>query len=751
MALINLTRQSISLTASAFFFAIFVLFAPSASAQEERDLGSVVKFSQGLSQLFKSPKTTDSAEPEEDASLVSSATASYQSVLPVPQSAGLVVEISSLTSLDAGIKEFFKGTSDTEFSILSSLRLTEFRRVLAKISQDAPLGVLVFTRNAPLELAVVLPVEQKDFQGFVESLTSACKCAKPQFNEQKDVANFQLKFKETVDVVAKVVNERYIAIVPAGSEALFTDLQPSFLRADTTPPQGLKAPVLIFEGTPTGLANLTAANRPIWGELAQAVEVLKRERNIALELDVNKIRDYIAQNLQRVRIEVGVDEYGLYTATETTPRPNSEGSRRISSYHVVTPLNTEADRFFSVLPDVEAALAGQTEFTSVLTQALPKPFNRLRFVEYSLTLPTDGELLGESWLFYLEVDDAEEFAKELIIPKAREIGRYIGSKTASDAASQLMGNLAERRQSRQFSRRNPPRRAADPERASAVGGALGSALGGLLGESAGEETAMKENRINGYKTYISDIETYVRQTALMRAEEQGYQSPSLFSELFKGDRPLASGIGLLMAAVENGNDMQAFFLQSSNAQALEVDQSPLIARKGYLVILDKNHILYGLGNQDLLRLGISNYRSLSNPRVRYLSQTPDPDAPYALKRLGMQIPDLAHTNMVAAVRIDPSSAQAYYRWIRDYYFPNLPLVVEETLSPQTPKALLVTSVTPQSEIARFVLPHATTSNLFETFANGMTPLQAVLSGQKSGASADGGSESSGEDLDDLFE
>ncbi len=301
----------------------------------------------------------------------------------------------------------------------------------------------------------------------------------------------------------------------------------------------------------------------------------------------------------------------------------------------------------------------------------------------------------------------------------------MGSKQAADAASQLFGTMAERRLARQNASRRPvpERRRANPERAAEVGGTLGSLIGGLVGESVGEETAMKEHRINGFRTYVSDIETYVRQTALMKAEKEGNYSSSGASAIKSAAFSPAEA---LISIIQNDGELQRKLLQSANEEAAQVDQTPLFAREGYLVVLNKNAILFCLGNQDLLKLGINNYRATRERNVNYIAQTRDLDGPVSLKRLGAFIPDLNSSNIIGSMRVDSAAIQAFYRWLQSYYFPNAPAFSYPELPTDTPKLLVVSSVYPNRAIQRFVLPHQTTSNLLKTYADGANLSELLL-------------------------
>ena len=742
---------------SGWFFAFFVAFLildassirPTFGADQDRtsgDLSTIFKFTEGFSNLMKSPKEEeankdDVPEPEPNVPRVEG--------LPIPPNAGVILQLSSLKALDRAVGEFSVQTGGDRFSILTALRLTAYRSALNCVNANSPAAVVVFCDAVPPRIAVVLPVARKHFSTFVSSVAKASKSEKPNVDAKGQSARFTLSLKTPLDLIARQVSNDYVVVTNAENESLL----PAFASANASsrvaaPPEEIKSPVVTINVLERGLTQLTKPDRPFWIEARSLLAEMQNTTPALAKVDLESVRQYAANNLLGVRYDLTIDDYGLYAALQTVVKPNSDAAAQIATYRDPYPLNVTADRFFSILPDVESALAGQVDVPGSLAKTLPAPFNRVSFVEYCLGLPTEGELAAESFMFYLEVDDSEAFAKEMIVPKAREIGRYMGSKQAADAASQLFGTMAERRLARQNASRRPvpERRRADPERAAEVGGALGSLIGGLVGESVGEETAMKEHRVNGFRTYVSDIETYVRQTALMKAEKEGNYSSSGASATKSAAFSPAEA---LISMIQNDGELQRKLLQSANEEAARVDQTPLFAREGYLVVLNKNAILFCLGNQDLLKLGINNYRATRERNVNYIAQTRDADGPVSLKRLGAFIPDLNSSNIIGSMRVDLASTQAFYRWLQNYYIPNAPAFSYPELPTDTPKLLIVSSVYPNRTIQRFVLPHQTTANLLKTYAGGTNLSELLLKSKDAAKSKD--SSDSNDDFDVDFD
>ncbi len=756
--------RTLLLAAVATTFAFVAATGYAQTPKDAGDVASIKKFSQGFTKIFSSkPATEQPAEPEEVKEVAENAAnapkADGKLLAPIPRNVGVVLRAASLKKLDATAEKFFEQTSGKQFSLLATLRLTDYRQVLGAIDQDAEVAIMAFCEAAPPQFVVALPVAEKNFKTFVNALGQATPKESRNVSIGSDgkTANITIALGEPTVVVAKQVSSQYVALTTSTAAYLLNEFSADNLVPNSAPilSASLVEPSLSVEATPLGLKELTEQDRPFWQEVTAILSELQETlKESALDANLVEIREYVRQNLLALRLDVSIDDYGVYVATKTIPRPGSTGEKRVASYKGLSPLNIEADRFFLVLPEVEAPLSGQNEIAPQLASTLPKPFNRLRFVEYSLNLPLESELAAESWQFFLEVDNAEEFVKEMIVPKAREVGAYIGSKQVEDVGSQIFGALAERRLDRQTGRNRQPRRLVDPNEAAARGAALGNLLGNAIGADSGEQMAMKKYKFDDYTMYISDLETYTRQMNLKRAEEKGEAAPQQGSDLiFSRDRPLLSALDVLMANVQNGDNFQNSLLRSANEKAEQVDNSPLFARKSNIIVLDKTHILVGLGNEDLLHYACNNWKSLGNSSIRYLSLTHEPTGVHNMQAIGKQIPDLAGSDFVSAIRVDLAEGQAYYRWIAQNYLPGAPQLNEATFPDDMPKALILSSVAGNEECTRVVAPLKTIEGAFKTYSGGQTPLQLILSAQanaKNASKADDEEEES-EDLDDLFD
>ena len=666
------------------------------------------------------------------------ATPKTPKTFPRPTDAAFIGRTPSLNRLEDDLATFFQQTSGVPFRPLAAMRATPFGGAVEALDLDAPAGFfLFFDDESPRARAVfVLPVD--DFGAFVSSLGGDAK--------RPDAAGC-VRLKRPFVALARPLDGGFVALVRPEDGALLARFnaprpgaprpggpraeRPSVAAAPVPPASpalapGLLEPTFSFEATPLGLLEATKPNRPFWNELAASIPPSLASLSPFLA-DPNLPRERLRSELETLRCDLSLDEYGAFVSFQTAPRPNSAAARRLASLPPAAPIDLNADRFFFILPDAEAPLSGQFDLAPALVSDLPKPFDRLRRVEYSLALPRQGELAAESWLFYLEVDDSEAFIRELTVPKAREIGRYVGSKQAAELGAELFGALAERRQERQLARRRPPRNPADPEAAAARGEALGALIGGLIGESAGEKEALKEFEINGYRAYISDLETYVRQSAIMRADREGRIPPK---PLGAGAGSFSSMTGALLAGIENGDledRLRYAMLSSANADARFADPTPLFARRSIAVVLDERRLLISLGNDVFLRIALQNWRSETENGYpyRYKTTVPDVDFSVNLNRLAAKLPPRDAFNVLGAVRFDAADAQTFAAWLRVNYFPSLPDLAARPLPPDTPQALWIWSFTKERDFVRGVVPNRTLAAVSRAFFDGATPLELL--------------------------
>lgn len=673
---------------------------------------------------------------------------------PRPTDVAFIGRTPSLRRFENDLATFFQQTSGVPFRPLAAMRATPFGGAVEALDLDAPAGFfLFFDDESPRARAVfVLPVD--DFGAFVSSLGGDAK---------RPDANGCVRLKRPFAALARPLDGGFVALVRPEDDALLARFEPSrpgaprpggprrdrpnvaaapvpFASPALAP--GLLEPTFSFEATPLGLLEATKPNRPFWNELAASIPPSLAPLSPFLA-DPNLPRERLRSELETLRCDLSLDEYGAFVSFQTAPRPGSAAARRLASLPPAAPIDLSADRFFFILPDAEAPLSGQFDLAPSLVSDLPKPFDRLRRVEYSLALPRQGELAAESWLFYLEVDDSEAFIRELTVPKAREIGRYVGSKQAAELGAELFGALAERRQARQLARRRPPLNPANPEAAAARGEALGALIGGLIGEEAGAKEALKEFEIGGYRAFVSDLETYVRQSAIMRADQEGRIPPK---PLGVRNASFPTLTGALLAGIENGDledRLRAAFLASANADARFADPTPIFARRSIAVLLDERRLLMSLGNDAFLRIAVQNWRSETENGYpyRYKTTVPDVDFSVNLNRLAAQLPPKDAFNVLGAVRFDAADAQTFAAWLRVNYFPSFPDLAARPLPPDTPQALWIWSFTKERDFVRGVVPNRTLAAVSRAFFDGATPLELLTRPRTAApASVEGGDE-----------
>ena len=122
---------------------------------------------------------------------------------------GAFLRVSSLNNLDQGARKFFQKTSDVDFSVLSTLRLTDYRKVLAAVDTNAELAMTAFCESAPPKFALVLPVRERNFPAFIEALaqTTPEKDRSFSIGSDRKTANLSLVLGEPFVVVARQINE----------------------------------------------------------------------------------------------------------------------------------------------------------------------------------------------------------------------------------------------------------------------------------------------------------------------------------------------------------------------------------------------------------------------------------------------------------------------------------------------------------------------------------------------------------------
>ncbi|MCF0234026.1 MAG: hypothetical protein HUK22_03500, partial [Thermoguttaceae bacterium] len=451
------------------------------------------------------------------------------------------------------------------------------------------------------------------------------------------------------------------------------------------------------------------------------------------------IRNELALGAAGVRVDFAVDEENVHFCAQKR-RKDGPGPRAIA---------LENYRLLNVIPEARTPLSGRASLSSNDVASAPAPFNRLREIEYSLNHPGRGELAAESWLFYLEVDDAKAFVRELSVPNARKIGRYVGSKQASELGAEVFDGIAERRrQFQQSTGRGGLFAPVDPQTAANRGAALGALIGGLVGESAAEREATKEYNYRGCRMYIMDLETYARQSALMKAEARGQipqKEPGANSGRFF-NRMADVVAGLQSGELEDA--LRDSVLAASYENERFIDPTPLFARRMLAVMLDDRHLLLGLSAPERLDQAIMNWRQTYDPQWNpkapsqpWRRQTPgDVEFERRLKEMFARAPQGERFNLVGAARISPIDVKYAVDWLRAYYFPTLPFADAEALPNDTPQIFVLRGTDERRELIRGIVPNKAIGNSVHSLSGGSTLFDLIVS-------AKGAANGSGEDAE----
>lgn len=668
----------------------------------------------------------------------------------IPAQSLMFVKTVSIQKLDEIGKYMLFQIGFVGFSPLSLLKWTTYGKSIQYLDLKRSLAVVYcLNQSRPVRL-LILPV--KNGSAFIQSLGVKAKSA-------TDGVVWEIKGKNPSVVYLK---NGYAVLVSEPNKEMalqyYNEKSIAQTKKRTSIPQGLVHSQISLTVMPRGIQYFSALGHsalndfePFFHSLLNSLEQsdssqmtefglnlengfkTKNEIDYDLGLAFQKGEEsiqWIRQNIQAFRLDCVVRQNSSVLALTFIPNSQSELERQINdSFVPITPTTLGENRFLKVLPETFAPVSGQIDITQNIAEKLEAPFNRLRHVEYSLSLPQKGELLAESWAFFLEVDDSEQFIKELIVPKAKLIGGHIGSETAGEIGAQLLGNLAVRRQNRQLGRNRFPGRLADPQAAAERGERIGSLLGGLIGQSAGENEAMKQYEFEGYPLYISDLELYDREMRRIRAKEQGQIPPKPI--FLTGEPTLMILLGNLLNGMENGNlenlTRSALTQFSPEMNGNQTDQPLLLARNNYILVLDEHHLLIVPGNESLLRTAKNNWNlvrhfwapketvnrsqailppSLNSNIVGWESLWDD---------ICWEMPNAFNHHLRSSTQINILGAQLLCDSIRQNYASNFPGPFAELLSNKTPSTLTISTTSGNFSYLYFAASHLTVKNVIKTF------------------------------------
>ncbi|MDD3587424.1 MAG: hypothetical protein PHQ75_09590, partial [Thermoguttaceae bacterium] len=633
----------------------------------------------------------------------------------VPVSALLMLRTSSLDLFERQVKLLADKVGFGAINPVDYIKFSAWGRSFPFLNRSLPAAVVYVADGKQQVPVFYLPVN--DFKGFAKSLGASL----GEYPGSTPVPDKKILKLRTPAGAVIWSDKNYAVILGAkkNSQSLAAQLItiPSWRKQGYSFfPSGFKRSDLSLDITSQGVGSLLALARSAFQDVVPLIQSAAGKMNSNFSVDgmpddylnkVSNIISWIDHNVSCLRIDFQIDAAAISTALNLIPLDNSELRAQIQDdSQPEVPVTLDLRRFLALVPDVPAPISGQIDLTASVFAKLEAPFNRIRHIEYSLSLPGKNELLTESWCFFLEVDDSQKFVEELIVPKAQFLGSRIGGDRLSELGAQILGNLAVRRQSRQNGR-GYARRPADPERAASVGAELGERLGSQIGGAAGVKQAMKKYSFDNYPLYVTDVAFYTRQMRIIRAQDSGQiQKPPI---LLTGEPSLYKLITNIIDGVERGSlegMIQNSFINRSNT-ALPGGEPPLLAKTNLILVLDSRRLLIVPGNEQLLRAAkdnwervrdifVQNYKVVTTPEgipvyeplpkaPRSFGASPQATQAFTLwQYVQSQIPQFEKHKIRTVTRIEPVNVRFMGDYLRAYYVPDLPQWVNSKVSHNTP-------------------------------------------------------------------
>lgn len=689
-------------------------FAPESAAPEVVE--SLAAASESASKTAESVQESAPPAAETEAvppSVPASDTSAAADAVPldrlIPSDALLIFRTVRLARLNEKLRYLFERAGWGKLAPSDWLKLASFGKGVDAVDFNRSAAIVYLPLPSPdvLASAVFLPVN--DFAAFAAALGADSVPAEGAPVELKKVPGWSAFSLKGYAVLYESQHGDFPVRI-ASSEPF---------PVDRYTPSGLKQPDFTLETTERGVrvfANLAhkAANDflPLVRKALAGMDVLEGDAGGPFDISsrTDEILRRIGTNLRSARFDGMIGRDGLVSATVLRPYPETPLARQIDDKGGPSiPTSLDGPDFLKIVPDRRAPLAGQVDLSPESAANLEQPFDRIRHIEYSFALPQEGELLAESWCFFLEVDDSEAFVNELIVPKAQLIGGHIGSEKLGELGAKILGNLATRRQARGY---RPL--LGSPEEAAAIGEELGANLGGSIGASVGEQEAMKIYDFDGQKLLISDLALYTQKMKEIRARERGERTrPPI---LLDGEPTLRLLIGNILSGLESGS-LEGIIRDHFGVAANSSDGDLLLARRNLILVLDPAHLLIVPGNESALRAGLRRWRAYQDgASANETDETND----YGRWRkswddlcLEMNAPEAQILR--SANRFDLNAARVKADFARQYYVPNLPVLFPKPLPANLPGALAVSTTGPETALFYSVVPNEIVAALVDQF------------------------------------
>lgn len=553
--------------------------APENSAEEVKS---------GFSKLFKKGSSEKAEKAEKPGKKAKIDVPPLETVLPA--NSALILRVSSLRDFNERLEKL----TETNFLMLfKTLGKGDYAK---QVAPDSQIGAILFPEGGTFQWAAFVPA--KNYKKLLALLNV-------------DTGSYPDDVPEgTVSVVSET-----LCVAPFSGYALFGPdpailrkvmAAPKFIGTGVFTPCAIKEPTLSIELTNVLIRFLVQRGRIGMEEFApiftpEMLGIQEGSEQMALARQyfdhINDSISWLGANVQSARLDLAIMETSSVLSTSFLPKPGTPLAEKIQDPYVPL-ISTRLDNrsFLKVAPTWPAPLFGQVDMPPLTAEKLDAPFNRIRHVEFSLMTPPQNGRLAEGWCFFLEVNDSNAFIKELLVPRAEEVGGQFGANTLAEIGRDVAQQTAERRLNRQLNRRRPPLLPyANPDEAAQRGESIGGLVGGLIGKAVAKKEALKVQDYMGYDLYVSDLIQYSQLKKRIQQQNQGTAPPVLSGGLSGGL------IGLLIEQVVTGEanvNLQDKIMGDLKKE--DPRDPPLVATRNLIVTLDPNHLLIVPGNDFVL-------------------------------------------------------------------------------------------------------------------------------------------------------
>ena len=633
----------------------------------------------------------------------------------LPRDALMLAATSPITALNENVSRLLKGLGLGKLSPTDWIRLSPYGKAFKFVDQSRALGIVWTALDEKNPPTMVLYIPIRRYLPFVSGLGA-------------DVASYESDAALPAGTLLPLTK-------PAGWFAFQKNGYACLFKSQTAPNvedllaapavgtsfyggPGLAGADLRLAVTPYGIRRLielaSSADSAVLEILPSILEQIKASNpDFDLSVDdalpqMNSFADWVIENLRQLLFEVKLTSDDLLAAAILVPERGTELATQIQNRGGPDiPTLLDQPEFLKVLPEQYAPISGQTDLFPEFAAKLEPPFDRVRHIEYSIGVPREGQLLAESWAFFLEVDDSDAFVHELVVPKARLVGGHIGAEKMSDIAGQILGSMSVRRRS--TGRR--PLFFSTPQEAAEVGAGLGELVGKQIGSRVGEEQALKKYDFEGFPLYVSDMKTYIEEMRKIRAEESGERqrpAPPILS-------PRASFLTILttlLSGLETGS-IDSMINGQVAARGGDPDGAPMPAVENLILVLDRSHILIVPGDRDLLSAALARWRDFVDRRGAGVGEL---DSSWRERRdLLYGTMSEARTQILrSAALFDLSATRAAAKYLQKNYGIDLPPAVERPVPAELAEPLFVGTNAPGAGLLYAVFPNEFLKFLLES-------------------------------------